>query len=69
MFIYDFWPESYRRLLMLCRAILIITMHINQNVLQLESRAKDVDQFFVIVDVEYASFGKFLFDSAGSKQL
>ena len=58
---------------MLCRAILIITMQINQKVLQLESRAKDVDHFFLIVDVplpvEYASLGKFSFDSAGSKQL
>ena len=56
---------------MLCRAILIITLQINQNGLQLESRAKDVDQFIHMVDVPlpvaYASLGKFSFDSVGSK--
>ena len=56
---------------MLCRAILIITLQINLNGLQLESRAKDVDQFIHMVDVPLravcASLGNFSFDSAGSK--
>ena len=44
LYINDFWHFLNRRLLLLCRVILIITLNINQNGLQLESPAKGDDK-------------------------